>query len=69
MAICRETDEWLGEGSALNNLGMAYCQLWWLEEAIGCFQESLAIWRETGDRDGEGTALGNLGGAYQQLRR
>jgi hypothetical protein len=40
-----------------------------LEEAIGCFQESLAIWRETGDRDGEGTALGNLGGAYQQLRR
>jgi hypothetical protein len=48
---------------------MAYCQLWWLEEAIGCFQESLAIWRETGDRDGEGTALGNLGGAYQQLRR
>ena len=39
------------------------------EEAIGCYQQSLAIKRETGDRHGEGQTLNNLGNAYLQLRR
>ena len=39
------------------------------EEAVGCFQESLAIFRETGDRHGEGQTLTNLGLAYQGLRQ
>ena len=49
----------------LNNLGLAYAGLRRFEEAIGCYQESLAIMRETGDRHGEGIALNNLGIAYR----
>jgi tetratricopeptide (TPR) repeat protein len=40
-----------------------------LEEAITCYQESLAICRETGDRHSEGPTLINLGTAYVILRR
>ena len=57
------------EGRALNNLGVAYRELRRFEEAIGCYQQSLAISRETGDRHGEGQTLNNLGDAYQELRR
>ena len=56
-------------GQTLNNLGIAYRELRRFEEAIACYQQSLAIFREIGDRHGEGLALNNLGNAYRELRR
>ena len=58
-----------GEGMTLNNLGIAYVELRRFEEAIGCYEQSLAICEETGDRHGEGMTLSNLGIAYRELRR
>ena len=58
-----------GEGRTLSNLGNAYRGLGRFEEAIGCYEKSLAIFRETGDRYGEGRTLRNLGDAYRELRR
>jgi tetratricopeptide (TPR) repeat protein len=57
------------EARELNNLGIAYGELRRLEEAIGCYQQSLAIFRETRDRYGEGQILTNLGNAYTKLRQ
>ena len=54
-------------GLALNNLGSTYVELQRFDEAITCYQQSLAIWRETGDRYGEGQTLNNLGNAYQEM--
>ena len=53
----------------MNNLGEAYRELGRFEEAITCYQQSLAILREIDDRRFEGQALNNLGLAYQQLGR
>jgi hypothetical protein len=50
--------------TALTNLGVSYQEPGRLEEAISCYQQSLAIMRETGDQHGEGTALTSLGLAY-----
>jgi len=61
--------ERLSEGQTLNNLGNAYQELRRFEEAIDCYQQTLAIFRETGDRHGEGIALGNLGVTYHELRQ
>jgi hypothetical protein len=46
-----------GEGTALQNLGLALRQVRRLEEAITALQEAAALFRETGDRHSEGTAL------------
>ena len=43
LAIRRETGDRHGEGQALNNLGNAYVVLRRFEEAIGCYEQSLAI--------------------------
>jgi tetratricopeptide (TPR) repeat protein len=55
------------EGSALNNLGLAYREERRFEDAIGSYQQALAIFRDTGDRQSEGQALDNLGSAYREL--
>jgi tetratricopeptide (TPR) repeat protein len=39
------------------------------EEAVDCYQQSLAIRRETGGRYGEDQTVNNLGSAYQELRQ
>ena len=58
-----------GEGSALNNLGIALQRARRFQEAITASQDAAAIHRETGDRHREGMALGNLGLALQAVRR
>jgi tetratricopeptide (TPR) repeat protein len=58
-----------GEGSALNNLGIALQRARRFQEAITAGQDAAAIHRETGDRHREGMALGNLGLALQAVRR
>lgn len=55
------------EGSALNNLGVAYQRLGETRKAIEYHETHVAITRETGDRRAEGSALGNLGNAYFNL--
>jgi tetratricopeptide (TPR) repeat protein len=37
-----------------------------LEEAIACYQESLALKRRLGDRPGEGSSLNNLGNLWER---
>ena len=54
LAAARRAGDTAAEGRALSNLGNAYRELRRFEEAIGCYQQSLAIYRETGDRHGEG---------------
>ena len=54
---------------ALTDLGIDYRGLRRFEEAIDCYQQSLAIFRETGDRHHEGMAGTELGNAYQGLGR
>jgi tetratricopeptide (TPR) repeat protein len=56
-----------GEGTALDNLGIARRNLGQVERAIEYHQQALAVSREIGDRRGEGTDLGNLGIAYHSL--
>ena len=65
--ICGQTVVQTYDDHAL--IGEAYRELGRLEEAIGCYQQSLAIFRETGDRHSEGLPLNNLGLAYGGLRR
>jgi tetratricopeptide (TPR) repeat protein len=57
------------EGSALNNLGLAYREERRFEDAVTSYEQALAIFRETGDRRGEGQALDNLGIALWEERR
>ena len=54
LAAARRSEDRAAEGRALGNLGIAYAELRRFEEAVDCFQRSLAIKRETGDRHGEG---------------
>jgi tetratricopeptide (TPR) repeat protein len=66
-AAAREIRDRRGEGTALNNLGIAYAALGETRRAIGLYEQQLVIVREIGDRHGEGNALGNLGTAYANL--
>ena len=59
-AIFRETGDRHGEGTALDNLGLALREVGRLEEAITAHQDAAAIFRETGDRHREVIALNNL---------
>jgi tetratricopeptide (TPR) repeat protein len=59
-AIYRETGDRHGEGTALNNLGLALQEVRRFEEAISALQDAAVIFRETGDRHREGMALRNL---------
>ncbi|MBT2235777.1 tetratricopeptide repeat protein [Nonomuraea sp. NEAU-A123] len=58
-----------GEGQALNNLGLALCEVRHFEEAITVLQDAVAIYREVGDRHKKGRALNNLGLALREVRR
>ncbi len=59
----RQAEAWM-----LNNLGMAF-GLQRMEEAVGCFEQSLAIYREIGDPQGETRAANNVATANFRLRR
>ncbi|MEO1510382.1 MAG: tetratricopeptide repeat protein, partial [Cyanobacteria bacterium J06633_23] len=48
----------------LNNLGLVYKDQGRWDEAIQCYEQSLAVYRELGDRHGEGLTLENLGDVY-----
>ncbi|GGK10964.1 hypothetical protein GCM10010123_46150 [Pilimelia anulata] len=67
--LLRQTGDRHGEGTALNNLGLALQQVRRFQEAITAHQQDLAICREIGHRHGEGTALNSLGLALRQVRR
>jgi hypothetical protein len=56
----RQTGDRHGEGSVLNNLGLALREVGRLEEAITAHQDASAIFRETGDRNREEMAVNNL---------
>jgi tetratricopeptide (TPR) repeat protein len=56
-----------GEGTSLNNLGLAYAGLGEVCKAIKFYEQALVIDREIADRRGEGDALGNLGSVYLAL--
>ncbi len=64
----RKRGDSLAEAWMLNNLGMAFGEQR-MEEAVGCFERSLAIYREIGDVPGETRAANNVAKAYFELRR
>lgn len=53
----------------LSYLGIIATQQQRPEEAIACYEQSLAVSREVGDHDGEARALNSLGIAYWQQQR
>jgi tetratricopeptide (TPR) repeat protein len=61
LAICREIGDLLGEGKALNNLGLIHRDRGEFIKAKKYYEQSLAITRETGDRLSECVAMNNLG--------
>ncbi|WP_326920706.1 tetratricopeptide repeat protein [Actinophytocola sp.] len=67
IAAAHDHHDRLGEGRALNNLGVMYRQVRRFDEAIACHERALEIFREAGDRLGEGRALNYLGVVYRQV--
>ena len=67
MAIAREVKARAVEGSALNNLGLAYAGLGQYEQALALHEQALTIARQVQHREREGRALNNLGVAYRGL--
>ncbi|KST63899.1 hypothetical protein BC008_16265 [Mastigocoleus testarum BC008] len=67
LQIYRKIKDRAGEGSALNNLGLAYNSIGEYKISIEFFQESLVIVKELGNRAGVGSTLTNLGIAYDKL--
>ncbi|MFB7260777.1 tetratricopeptide repeat protein [Streptomyces nojiriensis] len=67
LTIYREVGDRHGEGTALNNLGLALGEVRRFEEAINAHTQALAICRELGDRRGEGQVLNNLGLALRKV--
>jgi CHAT domain-containing protein len=67
LTISREIKDRLGEGSVLENMGLAYDALGQYGKAIEYHLQALAILREIKDRQGEGSVLGNMGLAYDSL--
>ena len=55
------------EGSALNNLGIAYSHIGELRKAIEFYEQALVIAREIGDRRVEGDVLQGLGVVYKNI--
>ncbi|MEG5140427.1 MULTISPECIES: CHAT domain-containing tetratricopeptide repeat protein [unclassified Microcoleus] len=67
LEIYRALKNRLGEGTALNNLRLAYGSLGNYAKAIEYIQQQLAIAREIKDHLNEGRALNHLGIAYSYL--
>ena len=63
----KELGDRVGEGTAYNNLGTAYCKLGDFNEAIEYHKQHLSIAKELGDRAGEESAYHNLGFATYKL--
>ena len=63
----KELGDRVGEGTAYNHLGTAYCKLGDFNEAIEYHKQHLRIAKELGDRADEGRAYNNLGMAYHML--
>ncbi|MFJ9611538.1 ATP-binding protein [Kitasatospora sp. NPDC101176] len=68
-ALFRQAGDRRGEGTALNNRGLALRQLRRFDEAIAAHSRAADALREAGDLHGEGQALGNLGSALREVRR
>src|SRR5450756_2076318 len=64
----RKLGDRLAEAWMLNNLGMVF-GLQRKEQAVGCFEESLAIYREIGDQPGQARAANNVAQACLRLCR
>ncbi|MGH8896825.1 MAG: tetratricopeptide repeat protein, partial [Egibacteraceae bacterium] len=60
----RQAEAWM-----LTSLGAAHEELRRFEEAVDCYERSLAICRKVGARRGEGRTLNKLGIVYRRLRR
>jgi tetratricopeptide (TPR) repeat protein len=65
--IYRQLGDRSGEGTALNNLGVAMHAVGQLADAVTSFQGALEIYQDTGDRPGQARALHNLGTALQEM--
>ena len=62
----RELGDRYGEGQTLNNLGTVYWEQGRWDDAVACYEQSLACRREMGDLRGEGASLTNLGILYRE---
>jgi tetratricopeptide (TPR) repeat protein len=62
LTVMREVENRQGEGTVLNNLGLAYGHLRQHEQASAALEQALEIHRHVRDRAGEGTVLNNFGG-------
>ncbi|MEV7545647.1 tetratricopeptide repeat protein [Streptomyces sp. NPDC089915] len=69
LTVFREAGDRLGEGQALNNLGVALRKVGRFGEAIATHTRQLAICRELGDLEREGYALNNLGCVLREVGR
>jgi len=69
LSAARRLGDRRGEGTILNNLGVAYRQRRRFDEALACHDQALNIYQMIGDRHGEGRALNNSGITYRDLRR
>jgi tetratricopeptide (TPR) repeat protein len=69
VTAAKKLDDRYGEGRSIHNLGMVYrAQNRW-EEAINCYEQSLAIFCELGNKQGESHSLDNLGIVYNSQSR
>ena len=67
LAAAQASDDRDNEITFLYYLGIAYRDLGQVEQAIGCYEQSLVITQEMGDRREEGNLLGKLGQVYSDL--
>ncbi|MFE5678657.1 ATP-binding protein [Streptomyces erythrochromogenes] len=69
LAVCQDLGDRNGEGTVLNNLGIALGEVRRFDEAIEAHTQATTIYRRLGKRHREGHTLSNLGNALQQVRR
>ncbi|MCP2727013.1 CHAT domain-containing protein [Limnofasciculus baicalensis] len=67
LVIYRKVGDRSKEGSALNNIGLAYQNLGQYGKALDYLNQALVIKREMGDRAGIGKSLSNIGQVYDNL--
>jgi len=67
LALYQEIGDRLGEGMALNGMGICYESLGQYDKALDCCEEALIILREMGNRAGEAMTLNNIGMVYDDL--
>ena len=67
LGIVRAIGERQGEGTVLNNMGLAYDNLGQYPQALKYYEQALVIRKEVGDKAGEGVTLNNIGEVYRLL--